>query len=243
MSEVPENIIDRIKKLLAMAESPNEFEAQRASEKAQELLTLHNLTLAHLNQPEGIQSQDVLSFKRSIRWKESLLTAVAQFYDCLVVSQRYAYQGTGKQAKIVSRLIGSPSNSTVALLMFEYFCRAIDRVYAEARHRNPNLASQSFRFGAVLQINRKLCDRKEQIQSKGFQSEGSPTSAIAIRDQSEAEQARVKAWVEALTGEPLEAKEVKRPIDRSVRAGFRAGQNIGIESQVTGNKRLSPARR
>ena len=40
-----QDIVDRIAKLLALADSPNEYEATAAAAKASELLTAHNLRL------------------------------------------------------------------------------------------------------------------------------------------------------------------------------------------------------
>jgi hypothetical protein len=40
-----QDIVDRIAKLLALASSPNEYEASAAAAKASELLTAHNLRL------------------------------------------------------------------------------------------------------------------------------------------------------------------------------------------------------
>ncbi|MCL6753140.1 DUF2786 domain-containing protein [Nostoc sp. CCCryo 231-06] len=43
-----EKIADKIRKLFALSQSPNEREASAAAAKAQEMLTRHNLSIASL---------------------------------------------------------------------------------------------------------------------------------------------------------------------------------------------------
>lgn len=58
-----ESIANKIKKLLALSQSPNEAEAIAASQKAQELLTRHNLSMADLadSSQEDVEQHEVSS--------------------------------------------------------------------------------------------------------------------------------------------------------------------------------------
>lgn len=64
-----ESIANKIKKLLALSQSPNEAEAIAASQKAQELLTRHNLSMADLadSSQEDVEQYEVSS-QRFLEW-------------------------------------------------------------------------------------------------------------------------------------------------------------------------------
>jgi hypothetical protein len=56
-AEVPVSVLDKIQKLLALTQSPNENEAAVAASKAQELLTLHKLSMVDIENHSGEKSK------------------------------------------------------------------------------------------------------------------------------------------------------------------------------------------
>jgi hypothetical protein len=82
-----QEIIDRINKLLALATSPNEYEASAATAKAQEILTEHNLGLEDIktNQKSPalpIEQITIDSNSRKVYWKRFIANAIANANFC-----------------------------------------------------------------------------------------------------------------------------------------------------------------
>lgn len=82
-----QEIIDRITKLLALANSPNEYEASAAAAKASELLTEHNLRLEDIKatnkSPEiPIEQKEIDSSSRKVYWKGLLANVIANANFC-----------------------------------------------------------------------------------------------------------------------------------------------------------------
>lgn len=78
---------DKIKKLLALAESPNENEAQAALLKARQLMAEHKIGEADLEEPEDkevLHKRTSVTFsKRRDGWISNLAVVIAENYCCM----------------------------------------------------------------------------------------------------------------------------------------------------------------
>jgi len=79
-----EKIIERVKKLLALGQSPNPHEAAAAMEKAQALMAEHNLSVGKLRVSEinelNVRSQASVSILKP--WEQGLMNTVAKAFGC-----------------------------------------------------------------------------------------------------------------------------------------------------------------
>lgn len=143
---VDEAILVRIKKLLALSESPNPNEAAAAAAKAQALLTQHNLELAQIEavslRKEGVEQFDwsdvVFPSNKSTEWRSTLFGAVIQTTYCKAwFSHRrgeYRYDSIGRAKRTTTRravVIGRPADVEVAKYLFIYLSRQIEREASE----------------------------------------------------------------------------------------------------------------
>lgn len=120
-----QEIIDRITKLLALATSPNEFEASAATAKAQEILTEHNLRLEDIKtsqkSPEiPIEQTEVLSGSRKVYWRGFIANAIANANFCKV------WWLGGKMM-----IAGRRHNVAIALSLYDYLTKTVERLAAE----------------------------------------------------------------------------------------------------------------
>ncbi|MEK0195573.1 DUF2786 domain-containing protein, partial [Microcoleus anatoxicus] len=85
------NIVEKIKKLLALATSSNENESTAAAEKASLLLAQYNLSLADLgpNKQEEISESGVETTPRYVTWKMILLSGIAEANGCNAMRNSY----------------------------------------------------------------------------------------------------------------------------------------------------------
>jgi hypothetical protein len=165
-----DSILQRIKKLLALADgtrnnSPEE--AAAAAAKAQALLFRYNLELADVTAatadapPEGIEKYDytIDATRTNFAWKGSLLAAVSGANFCRVIRT-----GGGGSSKMC--LVGKASNVQSVIYLFEYLAREIDRLAGEICRREGIFTrrvqwARSFCMGAVSTVTRRLREQKD----------------------------------------------------------------------------------
>lgn len=86
-------VLEKIKKLIALATSPNEHEAALAMEKASKLLEKHNLSMADLQSHKAVDPTMFMVSKemgkRVPKWIQILYLHVAQVFDCELLIQKH----------------------------------------------------------------------------------------------------------------------------------------------------------
>jgi hypothetical protein len=156
-------IIDKIKKLLALANSNNEFEAALAAAHAQRLLSEHNLGMADIDashKPDKADKIEMEAPKSLPKWVRHLSFGVCSAFDC---------QAIHHPANGMLSFIGVGADAQVAAYTFTYLDRTIRKlcgIYMK-RHlsntvtgRNRELMRQSYCLGAVSTINARLGEQK-----------------------------------------------------------------------------------
>jgi hypothetical protein len=158
-------IIDKIKKLLALADSCNEHEAALAATHVQRLLAAHNLAMADITSSERPDKADRVEtdVARSLpKWVRHLSAGVSSAFDC----QAIHHPATGKMT-----FIGVGADVQVAAYTFTYLDRTVRKLctgylrqYASAgiAGRQRELMRHSYYLGAVSTITRQLKDQKKQ---------------------------------------------------------------------------------
>ncbi len=159
----PSPIIEKIKKLLALANSSNEHEAALAAAHAQRLLSEHNLGMADIqatHKPDSAERVELQSSKTLPKWLRHLSAGVCSAFDCQAVH----HPATAKLT-----FIGVGADAPVAAYTFEYLERTIRRLCSDymkqhavnsipARHRE--LRRQSYYLGAVSTVSSRLTEQK-----------------------------------------------------------------------------------
>ena len=223
------SVMEKIKKLLSLATSPNEFEAARANDKVQELLLAYNMSMGDIKESDAAVTEEVLfETSRSVKWKESLVAAVASFYDCMSMSSR-------SSNGLATSIMGSPGNVTVTIAMIEYFTAAIDRVAKEDKSKGVSI-TLTYRYGIVMRISQKLRERKAAIKSAGFTSEAGTVSALAVQSQSDAAAKDIQRFIRKQYPQARTATIKSNGNRGSLRDGFNAGDRVGIDSQMNSGR-------
>ncbi|AHZ84660.1 hypothetical protein Bb109J_c1970 [Bdellovibrio bacteriovorus] len=120
-------ILNRIRKLFALAGSSNEEEAKRAMEKANELLVKHNLDSQELKVSSGdYDFSDVASFRRQRPHHRHINQLLASFFFVNVIRERTFDRDALRYVQTI-RLVGRPINTQIATYVFQY----LDRVYPD----------------------------------------------------------------------------------------------------------------
>lgn len=158
-------IIDKIKKLLALANSCNEHEAALAAAHAQRLLAAHNLAMADISAAERPHQADKVEtdVARSLpKWVRHLSAGVSNAFDC----QALHHPASGKMT-----FIGVGADVQIAAYTFSYLQQTVRRLCtaylkqhagAQIAGRQRELLRHSYYLGAVSTITRQLQDQKKQ---------------------------------------------------------------------------------
>ena len=160
-------IIEKIQKLLALANSSNEHEAALAAAHAQRLLSEHNLAMtdveANLQRPQSADKVETTVAKTLPKWVRNLSAGVCSAFDC----QAIHHPAQGKMT-----FIGVGADVQVASYTFSYLDRTVRKLcssYMKYRvndsnlsNRNRELMRQSYYLGAISTINSQLVQQKVQ---------------------------------------------------------------------------------
>ena len=221
-----EDIIQRIQKLLKLSESPNENEAIAAMQKANELLTKHNLSLGdvEINQSTFVK-ESVLSYKRLTTWQSQLIGAVAGFNFCI------AYSWISSNSKTII-LYGRRNNVITAKYQLEYLSDAVLSLAKKDSRLVGTSQKNSFRIGCATRIGNRMRELLELQKQNGINSNEVTVSALAVRSLHQKMEDEKKQMQEELGYFPT-----RKPGSFSDREAFEAGMLAG--DSVSLNKQLA----
>ncbi|KAB3535652.1 DUF2786 domain-containing protein [Alkaliphilus pronyensis] len=123
-------IVEKIKKLLALSESSNEYEAQLSMLKAQELLVRHKLSLKEVRESKIYDSKikekvSKVSFTKA-KWKAQLAKLIADNFGC------YCYFKTRRTHTIA--FFGRDEDIDICNIVLEYAVDCIDSKVKRLRY-------------------------------------------------------------------------------------------------------------
>ena len=173
------DILEKIKKLMALGSSPSEAEAASALEKARVLLARYGLSMADVETHSPDVVEDVLLEKKRLRsWESHLIYVVSSttFTQALHVERA----GVGQVL-----LIGREVNTLAAAELFSYLHLVVLKLGRAYSDQVAHL--ESFRLGAVQRIGERLTDLNAgYTDSLGPWASGKPaTTASAYADPAE----------------------------------------------------------
>lgn len=169
------DVVDRIRKLLALSTSSNPHEAALAAERALAIAQRHNLDLSRIGGPlEGPFVERAYDVGGAAQWRWLLMSAIARAHFCCAL-RRWA--GGRSQAQMF--LLGEPHNVAVCGFLYEYLRREIDRLadrgwrrasYVYGEHVEARAWKRDFRRGAVLTIGDRLRERGDRFAEESAES-------------------------------------------------------------------------
>lgn len=156
MSKDSAALLDRVRKLLALATSPNVHEAASAAAKAQSLIEEHRLeslcaaTTAEDADPVTDGRETPLECARRIRkWKSALATGLAKSNGCIA----YTAQLVGKTQLLIA---GREADRLAIVALWQWLVPQIEWLSATHGAGQPRAWHEAFRIGAAETIVRRL---------------------------------------------------------------------------------------
>lgn len=224
-------ILDRVRKLLALATSPNVHEAASAAARAQSLIEKHRLEGLLLGQPEADLltggpitdgAEAPLERTRKLRkWRIVLAQAIAEHAGCV------AYSAETPQGQEL-RLVGRAADRESARVLWDWLVEQIQWLSATEGAGRSRAWHEAFRIGAVESIAERLAQARAGVR------ETLPQEALVWVDPVVAARARaVEDYVQS------ELKLGKgRAIRVDVRAWERGREAAGAVVLPSGGRRL-----
>lgn len=238
-----EKIIDRVKKMMALANCSGAAEGERdnALRMAYNLLAKHNLSMSQVETSNSTPAEQRESQKATFvvyPWARSIASLVGSLFFCNYYFMRH---GEGKQASHV--FIGKVSNAATAQYMSEFVvksvCREAARLYGSAIAPE----ARCFAIGVVRKLQERVNEIKTSL-NKEIDSEQKVTgTALAIVNLDKAEKEANALWL-AEQGVKLRtsASRQKGVTDSDAyHAGKDFGARVSLSPQVGASRNTTKA--
>jgi hypothetical protein len=169
-----ENIILKIKKLLALSKSSNQNEAQNAMLKAQKLLIKYKLSLQEI-ESYSIEKFKIEDFKtnqkfRGKSWKGNLAQVIADNFGC------FLYYNTGNYKVHRVCFYGKEEDVVIANIMFEYAVKWINlegnklvkRMKQDKRRKHFDGIKNDYALGFIAGLKERFKSQIKENESWGL---------------------------------------------------------------------------
>jgi hypothetical protein len=228
-------IIDKVRKLLRLAESPNANEAALAAAKAQELIDSHNLSAALLalddasnaepDEPiEDFKKKGAPLYTAGVRdtWRWRLASTVMRANACAGYVSNGAVQ-----------IVGRPADVDTVRYLFGYLEHETERLAKRDGRGCGRTWLNNYRLGVVDTIADKFAESRRRFEhEQRAQARGEGTQALVRIDTALARVDKrrddVKAWIKSNLRLIASSKSSTNYNREARDAGRKAGQSIAI---------------
>lgn len=166
-----EQILDRIRKLLALASSDNEHEAALAASRAQALLEKHNMEQADIGEvgePEPIEERVVFEAKGYATWRGRLAANVSTHFGCS------CWRQGGRQV-----FVGRRTDIDAAQVLYLRLIVIVDELTRRDAFGNGRAYVNAFRHGVVTTIGNEMEAQRERTRAE-MQGHVSETALVIV---------------------------------------------------------------
>lgn len=249
MAVEKEKLIEKIKKLMALSNSPNENEAALAAQKAHAMLAEHNLSLDMINESTDDGKIDKEREETySSAWQRSLRQYVAKLNFCsYYFVHRYEPAPTrqrGRRRLDQHFYIGKPHNIVVAKLMSVYLISTVERLAQQGASRQTSNQS-SYRTSFRNSCTYRLCNRIDQMIREAQYGQAKTAGGAnlpACLNLYEQEQNKIAKFLESMGIKPkVKTSRTKASNIHGIVDGDKAGKEISLDTQISGGKNKQAA--
>lgn len=221
-----DKIIDRVKKMMALANCTGAAEGERdnALRMAYNLLAKHNLTMTQVEARDSTPQEQRESQKATFvvyPWARQIASLVGDLFFCNYYFMR---NHTGKQAEHV--FIGKASNVATAQYMSEFVVKSVCREAARLYGSAITPEARCFAIGVVRKLQERIREIKDSLNSESV-----PGTALALVNIDKAERAANSLWL-ANQGVKLKTS-TSRTKGVTDSDAFRAGKDFGARVSLS----------
>ncbi len=158
--EVTEKMLEKVRKLLALATSGNEHEALLAMNRVREIYAKYNLEQADENRKSEFVHISVRhrGKRREVHEKRILGLLVGHFFVKVIMTQSYDVRVASRVASF--EIIGTPQNALMAEYVYHFLMsqseRLVETAELSAGQRFSRVMKKSYRLGILSGFSQKL---------------------------------------------------------------------------------------
>lgn len=237
-----DKIIERIQKLLSLANSPNEEEAKSATNKANELLLKYNLSMQSVKTVSDYVRKEQVESGLTLKPHHDYISDIVMHYFFVKVhinntfdgysSGEFAYKKAARrQFKKSVILVGTKHNVRIASYIFEYLEKTFPLLWKDKYERDARLSPgdrRSYYAGLKMGIESLLEETKWRVQEE--------TGLVLVDDP------ELLKFSEDITKGKMHLNNKSKLDPKLVLDGYKDGKNITlrkpIESQSTSSNVL-----
>ncbi len=152
-------MLERVRKLLALAGSDNRHEAELAMEKAAELMARHNLELARADAAAGYSHLIIETGQRIMPGHRKAIGAILRDHFHVQVVCSSLYDPATDQSFRTMELLGRTENVQVAEYCYRFLEERLASLWQQNRHRytgHPRTARNSYYLGLLRGFSERL---------------------------------------------------------------------------------------
>ncbi len=169
-------ILDKIHKLLALAKSPNEYEAHNAMTKAHMFLLKHNLALLDVQTKLNYIFKQIGEVGRRNPSKSIISSIISKFFFVEAV-WTFGYDQHKNRSGRILEIYGTPENVEMAEYVYNYLQNISELLWKEYKSREKisgNKHRRTFIYGLLDGFYNKLDSRDIEYQSRKLVWKGDP---------------------------------------------------------------------
>lgn len=232
------NHLLKVEKLLALGKSPNLNEAERAIEKAQELIAKYNLQQLQSLSDEKYTFIVIDKKRKQITSYQRFICTILQDFFFVQVLLSRLYDPLRDDVYKTIELYGTHENTAVAEYCYHFLENHISRLWTEYRQRlgaSYRAHKKSYQIGVARGFYQKL-QQGSTLRQNSRQEQMSSTNALVA-----AEDVRLQSYVTMLC--PRVTKRSTSPgklFTGTYQQGLEAGKNLRFTEGIGGNTSQLP---
>ncbi len=162
-----DRILRLLKKILSLASSPNEHEAESAVKKARRLLLQYNLDVVQLDRERQFGSRCLGAVKARRSSFELWLAAILQDFFFVEVLWASTYEASADKSGTILQIYGTEANLEMASYAYDYLAGSLESLWRNYRKREgvgDNRERQRYFAGTLEGFYRKLEEQDAAIR-------------------------------------------------------------------------------
>jgi hypothetical protein len=231
-----EKIINRIKKMLALANdlAATEGERDNALRMAYNLMAKHNLDIAEIEAHGKKAEEQRIDFQND-SWSWLWAKQVNHIVGCLFFC-KYYYGRSINGTQCEHHFIGRESNAMTAAVMADYIVNSILKEGRKIGKQNTSPITRSFCVGAMQALSARVTQIIAE-KEKELQGSATPGTALVLASFYKNEQGANEQWLVEHVGALKAGRAHSHKVNGDAwAAGAEYGRNINLNMQVGESK-------
>ncbi len=175
-------LILKVEKLLSLAQSQNEHEAQRAMEKANNLIAGYNLQRAQSGEKSDLNIIIINHKKKRIEnYQRKICTILSRHFFVKIILANLYDAGSCCSHKTIE-LFGARENILIAEYVYYFLLSTMDFLWDDykGRHTTTGRKKRSFQLGLLEGFDKKLAERKNKEKAGNNHPSGNKETTKAL---------------------------------------------------------------